>query len=139
MTVTTYVVSYNTHIFSIFSRPLPDDMLQYARSDTHFLLYIFDNLRNALLDRGNGLSNCVQSVLDLSAETCLRTYTKDIYDIESGLGSGGWNTLATKWNKNFNKTQMAVFRAVHAWRDQLARQEDESVRYLPSYVWYKSG
>ena len=32
-------------------RPLPEEMLLYARSDTHYLLYIYDCLRNALLDR----------------------------------------------------------------------------------------
>ena len=104
-------------------------MLQYARSDTPFLLYIFDSLRNALLDRGDGQPDYVLSVLNLSAQTSLRTYIKDIYDFEYGLGPGGWNTLATKWNKIFSDTQMSVFRAIHAWRDRLARQEDESTRY----------
>ncbi|KAK0449394.1 ribonuclease H-like domain-containing protein [Armillaria borealis] len=33
-------------------RPLPQEMLKYPRSDIHFLLFIYNNLRNALLDRG---------------------------------------------------------------------------------------
>ncbi|KAG8774260.1 exosome nuclease subunit [Ceratobasidium sp. 428] len=31
-------------------RPLPEDMLHYARGDTHYLLHIYDQLRNALLE-----------------------------------------------------------------------------------------
>lgn len=34
-------------------RPLPDAMVSYARSDTHYLLYIHDRLRNDLLSNGN--------------------------------------------------------------------------------------
>lgn len=36
-------------------------MLRYARSDTHFLLFIYDNLRNALLDRGSSPSPSTSS------------------------------------------------------------------------------
>ncbi|CAE6390775.1 unnamed protein product [Rhizoctonia solani] len=31
-------------------RPLPEEMLHYARADTHYLLHIYDSLRNALLE-----------------------------------------------------------------------------------------
>ncbi|CAE6460321.1 unnamed protein product [Rhizoctonia solani] len=34
-------------------RPLPEEMLHYARADTHFLLHIYDHLRNALLEHSN--------------------------------------------------------------------------------------
>ena len=37
-------------------RPLTPAMRHYAQSDTHFLLYIFDNLRNALLDKSRAPS-----------------------------------------------------------------------------------
>ncbi len=35
----------------LLSRPLPDDMIVYARGDTHYLLYIFDVMKNQLLMR----------------------------------------------------------------------------------------
>jgi hypothetical protein len=35
-------------------RPLPVELLKYARSDTHFLLYIYDRLRAALAERCGG-------------------------------------------------------------------------------------
>ncbi|CAE6442662.1 unnamed protein product [Rhizoctonia solani] len=34
-------------------RPLPEEMLHYARADTHFLLHIYDQLRNALLEHSD--------------------------------------------------------------------------------------
>lgn len=69
-------------------------------------------------------------------------YEKEIYDAEFGLGPGGWDTMARKWNKaalmrmadgtvasSAANVQRAVYRAVHAWRDKIAREEDESTRY----------
>lgn len=60
-------------------------------------------------------------------------HEKEVYDFESGSGSYGWDTLAKKWNKvaltaGRKGVQKEVFRAAHAWRDKIAREEDESVR-----------
>jgi exosome complex exonuclease RRP6 len=124
-------------------------MVKYARADTHFLLFIYDNLRNALLDRAlsRGASPTsragspstaaapeafVQEVLSRSAETALRVYSPDPYDAEGGMGFNGWDTLARRWNKlalgidGAPSVQREVFRAVHVWRDRVAREEDES-------------
>ncbi|KAF8989034.1 hypothetical protein BDQ17DRAFT_1393351 [Cyathus striatus] len=170
-------------------RPLPEEMLQYARSDTHFLLYIYDNLRNALLDRGTStrsrsgsstptpshspspppqipfpsiplpnLKNpldrthrLINLVLARSAETSLRVYQKDIYDHERGAGTGGWDTLARKWNKpwmtageegvvGIQRMQREVYKAVHWWRERVAREEDESTRFvLPTHFLFQLG
>ena len=146
-------------------RPLPDDMLLYARSDTHFLLYIYDNLRNALLDRSKSKSQSgspagspppgsaqrerssrsgasttmlLDEALARSAETSLRVYSKEPYDTEEGKGSNGWDTLAKRWNKialtsggpgvGIGAMQREVYKAVHWWREKVAREEDESTR-----------
>ncbi|KAH8998549.1 ribonuclease H-like domain-containing protein [Lactarius akahatsu] len=133
-------------------RPLPDEMLKYARADTHFLLYVYDNLRNALLDRAvsRGASPTsragsptapdafVREVLSRSAETALRVYSPDPYDAEGGTGFNGWDSLARRWNKptlgvdGAPTVQREVFRAVHVWRDRVAREEDESTGYVLS-------
>ncbi|KAI5121065.1 hypothetical protein M0805_008580 [Coniferiporia weirii] len=119
-------------------RPLPTEMLNYARSDTHFLLYIYDSLRNALLDRAAGQPDLVRTTLERSQETALRTYEREVYDITTGAGPGGWDTLATKWGRMLSGKPPAVFRAVHAWRDSLARAEDESTRYvLPNHYLFQ--
>jgi exosome complex exonuclease RRP6 len=122
-------------------------MLKYARADTHFLLYIYDNLRNALLDRAvlrsaspttsragspTAPDTFVQEVLSRSTETALRVYSLEPYDAEGGTGSSGWDTLARRWNKlalgidGVPGVQREAFRALHVWRDRVAREEDES-------------
>ena len=137
-------------------------MLHYARSDTHYLLFIYDNLRNALLDRsasraqsraqtpnlnaeghasnrstpeGDPKLALVREVLSRSEETALRVYEREGYDVE-GLGPGGWDTLARKWNRGAlmaserMSPKARIYRRVHAWRDRVAREEDESTGYV---------
>ena len=140
-------------------RPLPKEMLAYARSDTHFLLYIYDNLRNALLDRASSRSqsriletpqpqanisssnfdprhSLLREVLSRSEETSLRLHQTENYDDDEGTGPGGWDTIARKWNKvAFTKvahrsTPKSIYLRIHAWRDQVAREEDESTAYV---------
>lgn len=136
---------------TIFARPLPLEMLDYARSDTHFLLYIYDNLRNALLDRAVSPSEdyleieetsypqaqaLLRQVLAKSEVTALRVYEKECYDMERGSGGNGWDTLAKKWNKihlyvnSPSCKQKDIYRSIHMWRDEVAREEDESVRHV---------
>ncbi|CAF3936393.1 unnamed protein product, partial [Didymodactylos carnosus] len=43
-------------------RPLPPDYVRYARADTHYLLYIYDILRNQLLDVAQGKSTLLKQV-----------------------------------------------------------------------------
>ncbi|KAJ3559317.1 hypothetical protein NM688_g420 [Phlebia brevispora] len=144
-------------------RPLPQEMIQYARSDTHFLLFIYDNLRNALLDRSNSRAQSraqspnahsdpqasrgsspqddvkyaiLREVLSRSEGTALRVYEKDRYDAKAGSGPGGWDTLAKRWNKGAlmaserTTAKARIYREVHAWRDRVAREEDESTGYI---------
>ncbi|KAJ3823275.1 ribonuclease H-like domain-containing protein [Lentinula raphanica] len=137
-------------------RPLPQEMLDYARSDTHFLLYIYDNLRNALLDRAvssidsaeDAGQSPIRQVLSRSEATALRVYEKERYDLEGGSGGNGWDTLAKKWNKNnlyansptvgISGMQKGIYKRIHLWRDTVAREEDESVRYvLPNHFLFQ--
>ncbi|KZV86994.1 hypothetical protein EXIGLDRAFT_711949 [Exidia glandulosa HHB12029] len=111
-------------------RPIPSEMLLYARSDTHFLLHIYDRLREQLLQRAEGSPDLVREVLRRSEETALRTYVHEAYDAENGTGANGWENMAKKWNKSLQGVHFAVFKAVHQWRDTVARQEDESTRYV---------
>ncbi|KAJ2441872.1 exosome nuclease subunit [Coemansia sp. RSA 2424] len=142
-------------------RPVPAEMMRYARADTHFLLHIFDRMRNDLVERGarlvgedvatpgaphfgklaGGIDRVqsalqpMQTVLHRSAQTALTLYVKDSYDAETGAGAGGWASLLRKWRQPLNSQQFAVLRAIHAWRDACAREEDESTRYvLPNHM-----
>ncbi len=108
-------------------------MFKYARSDTHFLLYIYDNLRNELIDKSNQANseqNSIDVVLHKSKETALERYSRGAYDLERGMGPTGWYAMLNKTPALFTKEQFAVFRAVHHWRDSVAREEDESLHFV---------
>ncbi|KAJ3391974.1 Exosome component 10 [Lobulomyces angularis] len=117
-------------------RPIPLEMMTYARSDTHYLLYVFDRMRNELLKRSNPETlNLMMQTLRNSEKTSLNKYEKEIYDAETGKGVSGWRLALQKCGVAFNLEQVQVFKAVHRWRDHIARQEDESIRYvLPQHM-----
>jgi exosome complex exonuclease RRP6 len=144
-------------------------MLDYARSDTHYLLFIFENLLNALISRSSSspppsadgsstplpvsafhplnasqTPRLLQTVLARSAETCARRYSQEMYDVVLGSGPTGFRLLAKKWGKlpivdspsssSPLAIEGAVYKAVHAWRDRVSREEDESTRWvLPNH------
>jgi exosome complex exonuclease RRP6 len=124
-------------------RPLTDELLEYARADTHFLLFIFDNMRNELVEKSdfsNPEKNKVQDVLTKSKETALQRYEHPIYDAELGLGRPGWHSLIAKTPVQFTPQQFAVFRAVHKWRDEVAREEDDSPLFImPNHAVFSIG
>ncbi|CAO2656384.1 Nn.00g051870.m01.CDS01 [Neocucurbitaria sp. VM-36] len=114
-------------------RPLSTELFEYARADTHFLLYIFDNMRNELVQKSDFSDperNKVQDVLLKSKEVALQRYEHPIYDTQLGLGPVGWYKLISRTPAQFTSQQFAVFRAVHKWRDNLSRQEDESPLFI---------
>ncbi|TKA22373.1 hypothetical protein B0A50_08255 [Salinomyces thailandicus] len=116
-------------------RPLPQELFDYARSDTHYLLYIFDHVRNDLIRRSNfdlpdHEGDKIHDVLIRSSETALQVYEHPIYDTELGQGPGGWYKLLARTPALLTKEQFSVFRAVHKWRDDVAREQDDSVHYI---------
>jgi exosome complex exonuclease RRP6 len=106
-------------------RPLPAELVEYARSDTHYLLHIYDKMRNMLVEASTPGENLVDAVLEGSKKEALQIYERPIYDIEYGLGSGGWFKQVTQRAVKFDGPQLAVYKAVHYWRDQKAREWDE--------------
>ena len=105
-------------------------MFNYARSDTHFLLYIYDMMRNELIDRSDFSQpggNLVELVMQHSKKESLQKYVRPVYDEKHGFGLGGWHDMLLRTPGKFDREQFSVFRAVHQWRDQVARDEDESV------------
>ncbi|XP_076019569.1 exosome complex component 10 [Genypterus blacodes] len=110
-------------------RPLPEEMVQYARTDTHYLLYIYDRMRAQLLEFNYGQPGLLQSVWNKSRDVALKRYSKPIFTEESYL------ELLRKQKKSLNTQQLAAFKLLFAWRDKLARQEDESTGYvLPTHM-----
>ncbi|KAF1984051.1 hypothetical protein K402DRAFT_395984 [Aulographum hederae CBS 113979] len=114
-------------------RPLPQDLLDYAKSDTHFLLYVYDNMRNELIQKSNfadPYGDKIKDVLENSKDTALQRYEYTMYDAATGAGQYGWWSKIVKPMLPLNKQQFAVYRAVHQWRDALARDLDESVIFI---------
>ncbi|KAH8727224.1 ribonuclease H-like domain-containing protein [Phaeosphaeriaceae sp. PMI808] len=114
-------------------RPLSKELFEYARADTHFLLYIYDNMRNELIEKSdfsNPEANRLQDVLIKSKDTALQRYEHPVYDTELGIGTMGWHKLILRTPAQFTAQQFAVFKAVHKWRDDLGRTEDESPLFI---------
>lgn len=109
-------------------RPLPSEMIKYAREDTHYLLYIYDRIKNDLNQK-----DLIERVFKQGVILCSRPYEKQLYDPESS-----WKTTFYKHAKPFHKSQLNVFKALHIWRDHIAREEDESVRFvLPNHMLFQ--
>uniref|UniRef100_A0A2K5Q5I0 Exosome complex component 10 n=1 Tax=Cebus imitator TaxID=2715852 RepID=A0A2K5Q5I0_CEBIM len=118
-------------------RPLPEEMLSYARDDTHYLLYIYDKMRLELWERGNGQPMQLQVVWQRSRDIYCDTFRlckfiKPIFTDESYL------ELYRKQKKHLNTQQLTAFQLLFAWRDKTARREDESYGYvLPNHMMLK--
>lgn len=109
-------------------RPLPLPMLQYARTDTHYLLYIFDRVRNDLLDRDKQNKDVgielLRNVHNRCNDICLKRYEKPPYSDKSHL------SVLRKSKSTFNAKQMYAFKELYKWRDKISRKLDESVGYV---------
>ncbi|KAH6573254.1 hypothetical protein BASA50_009528 [Batrachochytrium salamandrivorans] len=116
-------------------RPIPQEMMLYARTDTHYLLYIFDRMRNEMLSKSNAeTQNLMRVCLQRSSLTSLNTYEKPVY-LSDGLNSNGWKSLLNRFKDSLNEEGLAVFKAIHGWRDHIARKEDESLRFvMPNHM-----
>ncbi|KAF4986689.1 hypothetical protein FDECE_15825 [Fusarium decemcellulare] len=117
-------------------RPIPEEMMYYARSDTHYLLYIYDRIRNELVaasDRNIPEANLIRRALEKSKELSLSRYEHLGYDEKTGEGSRGWYGYVLKnAHLAFDSEQFAVFKTLWKWRDDTARKEDENPNYVLS-------
>jgi len=103
-------------------RPIPPDMRAYATSDTLYLLDVYDCIRvdlEAIEPDGKG----VKAVLGESRKVCLLRYDKEAF-----YPSRYKNLLRGKRNLTALKRQ--ALKVLYNWRDQVARDEDESIQYV---------
>ena len=112
-------------------------MLFYARSDTHFLLYVYDSLRNLLQrsqqQQSSNPHEALNEVLHHSSLTSLQLYVRESYDLETGRGEYGWANLLKRYSTRFGPVERNVFIALHAWRDKIARESDEGLKYADQF------
>ena len=130
-------------------RPLTTEMLSYARTDTHYLPYLYDRLRSELLslnpsqipvllssipnyaddpelsdnDR-KALKGALGCVLERSRRLCLNLYERETTGPETAIDQ------AIKWSLRLNPMQLGVFCSLYEWRDRVCRAEDESGGYV---------
>lgn len=104
-------------------RPLPADMVHYARQDTHFLLYVYDRLKALLLNSEGRASvgNLLVHVYNESKQLALQVYAKpnvdpaETYKLALGRSLGGLTAV-----------QEEVAREIFNWRESAARDVDDS-------------
>ncbi|KAH8175034.1 3'-5' exonuclease domain-containing protein [Sarocladium implicatum] len=116
-------------------RPIPEEMLYYARSDTHYLLYIYDRVRNDLVeasDRSDPDKDLIGKALARSKDLSLsRRHQHPDFNEETGEGSRGWyDYVLNHAHLAFDSEQFTIFKTLWKWRDHTARKEDESPHFV---------
>lgn len=116
-------------LFDWRKRPLPESAVKYAREDTHYLLYIYQLMRNELIEHANGKTNLLEAVFDRSRDTCKKVYCKPSLEEDSHMA------IYRRLKLSFDNRQLYALREIYRWRDRIARQEDESCGYvLPNHM-----
>ncbi|KAF8398053.1 hypothetical protein HHK36_016979 [Tetracentron sinense] len=108
-------------------RPLPDEMVRYAREDTHYLLHIYDLMRNSLLSATTEPQSADALLIEVykrSYDICMQLYEKEILTDSSYLHIYGLQ------GTDFNSQQLAIVAGLCEWRDVIARAEDESTGFI---------
>jgi ribonuclease D len=93
-------------------RPLPQDMLDYAAQDTMYLLDLRDRMR-----------------ADLEAAGRLEWAREEFQRLEGTRWESepdGNGFLRIKGTRDLNRRQLALFRELVAWRDEVARELDRA-------------
>lgn len=112
-------------------RPLSKPMNAYARADTHFLLNIYDQLRNTLIEQSK-----LAGVLSESRNVAKRRFeyskfrpsvpSTSVYcPVEKADPS---RILMDQYNIPPEKED--IMEKLYNWRDMIARRDDESPRYV---------
>jgi exosome complex exonuclease RRP6 len=106
-------------------RPLPVAMQQYAIQDTHYLLDIYDRLK---WDLTRHAKTSITDVLDASRQVCLIRYSGEPF---KPIGYKMiMNRTRGRKRSELNARQENVLKALWDWRDETARQQDESPVYV---------
>ncbi len=111
-------------------RPLNDGMIKYARCDTHFLLYIYDELKKNLIlksfENGGGEQGiflyyklCIKN----SCEICLQSYQKPQVKDKTYY-------QYSQMNINKSKRELGIIKETYIFRDYLGRLLDRDPKEI---------
>ena len=111
-------------------RPLNDGMLKYARCDTHFLLYIYDELKKNLIiksveDGGGdqGIFMYYKLCIKHSCEICLQSYQKPQVKDKAYY-------QYSQMNINKSKMELGIIKETYIFRDYLGRLLDRDPKEI---------
>lgn len=110
-------------------RPIPNEMMKYAREDTHYLLFIYDHLKYELIKQGfnnnkGRLTYYLFLAMKESNNLSLKIYTKP------EVKSNQYYSLIDR-SGNMNKSQLTIYKLILKFRDYIGRKMD----YNPNYIW----
>ncbi|KAG8387041.1 hypothetical protein BUALT_Bualt03G0211800 [Buddleja alternifolia] len=124
-------------------RPLPEEMIQYARTDAHYLLFIAYCLCMELKSQKNENSSPGDEFHFLleasrrSSATCLQLFGKDIEGCPGELAASSIVSRCLNDQGNISSNLCGskfqeLVRRLCLWRDIMARLHDESLRFVLS-------
>ncbi|XP_031701722.1 exosome complex component 10 [Anarrhichthys ocellatus] len=118
------------YVVNLFDTHQASRALNLAR---HSLDHLLKHFCNAESDKRYQLADWrIRYEEDGATLPSVQKYIKPIYTEESYL------ELQRKQKRSFNTQQLTAFRLLFAWRDKLARQEDESTGFtLPTHMMIK--
>lgn len=104
-------------------RPIPAEMVSYAQQDTHFLLYVYDRLKQLLLncEARASVGNMLLHVFQESRLLSLERYEKPHLDPDVTYKQALGRSLG-----GLSSSQLQVAREIFNWRDMAAREADDS-------------
>ncbi|XP_060187710.1 protein RRP6-like 3 isoform X2 [Lycium barbarum] len=125
-------------------RPLPAEMVQYARTDAHYLMYIAHRLSCELKQQDTENSSHLRDKFSFVLEatrrsnaTCLQLFSKES---ETYPGESVASSIISRYQSDQGNLMLSsdelkfheLVRRLCAWRDLMARVHDESLRYVLS-------
>ncbi|KGG50199.1 hypothetical protein DI09_81p20 [Mitosporidium daphniae] len=120
-------------------RPLSQQMLRYARADTYFLLSLFVNFIATTASDPTAIKGWIEWSIRESSSLALIRYSPE--EKKSSFESDRQEALVSaqkSLNIPLSAPSIRAFNALWAWRDTMARAEDESPRYvLPNFMLIK--
>jgi len=111
-------------------------MIKYAREDVHYLLYIYDRMRQDLVteaaQQGLESSQFLKSVLKKSCEICLQRYSKPKLKDES------YYNLVLRNKLVLSTIKVKLLKNLLKWRFKYAAIEDENPNFvLPNPILFQ--
>ena len=111
-------------------RPLTDGMLKYARNDTHFLLYIYDELKKNLIMKSleteggkQGIFMYYKMCIKHSTEICLQSYQKPMVKDKAYY-------QYVQMNIGKPKIELGIIKETYIFRDYLGRLLDRDPKEI---------